>query len=55
MDEIAPETLLDLIKSLSPKGRAELLTLLRSTALQMSPTDGDALARMADAVEMLLG
>ncbi len=55
MDDITPDTFFDLVKSLSPKGRDELLTLLRTAALQGSPADGDVLARMADVLEMLLG
>lgn len=55
MDDITPHTFFDLVKSLSPKGRGELMGLLRTTALQVSPADGDVLARMADVLEMLLG
>lgn len=55
MDDITPDAFFDLVKSLSPKGREELMSLLRTAALQVTPTDGDVLARMADLLEMLLG
>ena len=55
MDDITPETLFDAVKSLSPRGRAELLTFLRTSALQLPPEDGETMARTADILELLLG
>lgn len=55
MDDITPGTLFDAVKSLSPMGRAELLAYLRATAVQLSPEDGETMARIADILEPLLG
>jgi hypothetical protein len=54
MDDITPETLFDAVKSLSPKGRSELLTYLRTIALQLPREDGETMARIADILELLL-
>jgi hypothetical protein len=54
MDDITPETLFDAVKSLSPKGRSELLAFLRATALQHPRQDGETMARIADILELLL-
>ncbi len=54
MDDITPETLFDAVKSLSPKGRSELLAYLRTTALQLPREDGETMARIADILELLL-
>jgi hypothetical protein len=54
MDDITPETLFDAVKSLSPKGRSELLAFLRATAIQLPPEDGETMARIADILELLL-
>ncbi len=53
MDDITPDTLFDALRALSPRGRAELLGYLRATALQLSPEDGEAMARIADVLELL--
>ncbi len=55
LDDITPVALLDAVKTLSPKGRAELLSYLRAAALQLSPEDGETMARIADLLELLLG
>ena len=55
MDDITPDTLIDAVKSQPPAGRAELLAFLRATALQLSPEDGETMARIADVLELLLG
>lgn len=55
MDDITPDTLFDAVKSLSPAGRAELLSFLRATAIQLPPQDGETMARIADILELLLG
>jgi hypothetical protein len=54
MDDITPETLFDAVKSLSPRGRSELLAFLRTTALQLPRQDGETMARIADILELLL-
>jgi hypothetical protein len=54
MDDITPDTLFDAVKSLSPRGRAELLSYLRATAIQVAPEDGETMARIADILELLL-
>jgi len=54
MDDITPDTLFDAVKSLSPRGRAELLSYLRATAIQGAPEDGETMARIADILELLL-
>ena len=54
MDDITPETLFDAVKSLSPRGRAELLSYLRATAIELAPEDGETMARIADILELLL-
>ncbi len=55
LDDITPDALMDAVNSLSPKGRAELLSFLRAAALQVSPEDGETMARIADLLELLLG
>ena len=55
MDDITPDTLFDAVKSLSPVGRAELLSFLRATAIELPPEDGETMARIADTLELLLG
>jgi len=54
MDDITPDTLFDAVKSLSPAGRAELLSFLRRTAIQLPTEDGETMARIADILELLL-
>jgi|GEM_PF-1380027 len=54
MDDITPNTLFDAVKSLSPRGRGELLAFLRATAIQLPPEDGETMARIADILELLL-
>lgn len=54
MDDITPDTLFDAVKSLSPAGRAELLSFLRTTALRLPRQDGETMARIADILELLL-
>ncbi len=55
MEDITPDTLFDAVKSLSPAGRAELLSFLRVTAIRLPPEDGETMARIADILELLLG
>ena len=47
MDDITPETLFDAVKSLSPKGRAELMSYLRATAIELDPESTDPAANRA--------
>lgn len=54
-DGIHPETLVRVLRTLSPQGRKELIVFLRSGALPVSPEDSCALARTADLLEILLG
>ena len=55
MNDITPGTLFDAVKSLSPRGRAELLSFLRASAIQPPPEDGETMARIADILDLLLG
>jgi hypothetical protein len=55
MQDIIPETFLDAVKALSPGGRDDLLAYLRTSAIQLSPADGEIMARIADVLELLLG
>jgi len=54
MDDITPDILFDTVKSLSPAGRAELLSFLRTSAIQLPAEDGETMARIADILELLL-
>ena len=53
-DDVDLDALLDALKSLSLEGRRSLITWLRDRAMQEPPDDGNALARLADVLEMLL-
>lgn len=55
MHDITPDTLFDAVKSLSHRGRNELLSYLRTTGIQLPPEDGETMARIADILELLLG
>lgn len=64
VDEIRPpahrrqvidgDTLVEILQTLSPEARKELVAFLRSGSLRGSPEDGHTLARVADLLEMLL-
>ena len=53
-DDVDLDALLDALKSLSLEGRRSLIAWLRDRAMQEPPDDGNALARLADLLEMLL-
>lgn len=53
-DDVDLDALLDALKSLSLEGRRSLIGWLRDRAMQEPPDDGNALARLADVLEMLL-
>jgi hypothetical protein len=53
-DDVDLDALLDALKSLSLDGRRNLIAWLRDRAMQEPPDDGNAFARLADLLEMLL-